>query len=238
MDGINSIIKAMQTDLRKLNVIGHNLANVDTNAFKRIVENLKTQNLEKVDNAAIRSERKRVNLDVLSHIDNSNGALKHTGRELNIAIEGDGYFQIRDQVGTWLTRKGELKIDSDGFLTLLDGSKLQGIDGDIQVQPGTIHVKNNGEIYQSDQQAIAKIAIFNAPDQTLVERGAGKYASSSISIIEQPSIRQKFLETSNVNHLQEMVNLVELTRHFEGSQQILQGYSTMMEELISKVGRV
>ncbi|MFA0810756.1 flagellar hook-basal body protein [Microbulbifer epialgicus] len=238
MEGINTILNTMQSDLRKLNSIGHNLANVDTNAYKRIVADLEVQSIDLVGKELAITGSNNINIVSSSRVDYSNGALKFTGRSLNVAIEGDGYFQVRDNAGTWLTRQGELKVDSEGYLTLLDGSKLQGIDGDIQVQPGTIEIRNNGELYQEGDQVIAKIAVVDASDNMLQEIGKGKYSSPSVSLLEQPSVRQEFLEMSNVNHLHEMVSLVELTRHFEGSQQVLQGYSTMMEELVSKVGRI
>ena len=234
IDGIETVLRTMQNDVKKLGVVGQNLANIQTTAFKRLFDNVHTS--DAVQAAGNSSQLRSASLT--NSADLSQGPLKNTGSKLNIAIEGDGFFQVRGDNGLLLTRKGELKIDDDGYLSLLSGERLQGADGDILLQPGAFEIDREGNVYQDSDQASNQILVISAPLHALSDVGNGNYANTAGERVETSKIRQGFLEASNVNHLQEMTRLIELTRHFETSQQVLQSYNVMLEEAVTKLGRV
>ncbi|MEX2964303.1 flagellar hook-basal body protein [Microbulbifer sp. TYP-18] len=230
IDGIDIVAGSMQADINRLNVASQNLANMDTNAYKRVTDEVtvpknSAQNITSVESGS-------------GQIDYSQGVLKYTGRKLNLAIEGDGFFQVKNGDSLFLTRRGELKVDNQGFLTLLNGARLQNENGDVQLASGDFKVDRQGNIYQDGNLPLSKLSIVHASPEQLVSVGTGLYTGRLSQPVEIPSVRQGFLETSNVNHLQEMVKLVELTRHFEASQLVVQGYNTMLEEAITKIGRL
>ncbi|WP_444896397.1 flagellar hook-basal body complex protein [Microbulbifer sp. SSSA005] len=233
IDGISQILASLHGDINQLSNVSQNLANVSTNAYKKGFA---------VTSVAMSEDRAQaVNQDLTTTIresDFSQGVLKSTGRNLHLAIEGSGFFLVNDGTDYWLTRKGELSIDNQGYLTLLSGARLQGLQGDIALEPGEFDVDETGNIYQGEKEFVEQLSMFNAPLNSLVEGKPGMYKSSLMASTDQIHVRQGFLETSNVDQLQEMVKLMELVRHYEGGYQVIQSYSTIMDEAISKIGKV
>ncbi|MBB3063483.1 flagellar hook-basal body protein [Microbulbifer rhizosphaerae] len=236
IEGVSALLKSMQFDIEKLDIASQNLANIQTNGYKRIVDNIASTGAEVQDVENTTLAAKEGVPEVNKSVDFSQGSLKYTGRKLNIALEGDGFLQVRHGDNLLLTRRGELKVDQQGFLTLLNGAKLQGYEGDISLQPGSFEIDRQGYVYQEGGEPIAQLAIVNTSD--LFPQGSGLYSSNIVEPLEVVSVRQGFLEASNVNHLQEMIKLVELTRHFESGHQVLQGYNTMMEDAVTRIGRI
>jgi flagellar basal body rod protein FlgG len=172
-------------------------------------------------------------------VDMSPGTLRHTGNPLDIAIEGDGYFEIMTNAGPAYTRRGTLHLDTGGRLVTEQGYPLMGVGGELVVSGTSVAIDPNGEVRQPDRTiGQVKLMRFANPDN-LVSLGNGLFLQGSARPADtgtDGTIRAGFQESSNVNSPREMVQLAETVRHFEAMQKIMQGYDDAFEKTLHKLG--
>ncbi|MBU2711651.1 flagellar hook-basal body complex protein [Zooshikella harenae] len=207
-------------DLQSLNNITHNLANTNTNAYKRWVD----------VNKGLTSTNS-------SSMDLSTGSLHRTNRYKDIALKGSGFFVVKQQGQTYLTRRGELEINKEGYLTLASGERLQGQSGDIILEPKSFSVDQHGNIIQ-DNVVKDSIQVVNANLTGDHYLGNGLFRHENTTPVQQQNkdIIQQHLESSNAVAMDEMVNLINLNRHYESIFQVANGYNSLLEKTISDLG--
>lgn len=242
---------AIRNQLRQLDTISRNVANIDTRAYKREIHLHRgfdsfmagsgAPALAAADapDAALRSVDSATTTAPTTPetaTDFRAGALRRTGSALDVAIEGDGFFQLQTAQGIVLTRDGRFQIDSQGQLTALDGAPVvtRGnavFDGDLLIQgDGTIKTADHGE---------AQIEIVAAAPQALQAIGPGRYVAPT-SIAPTPGsfhLRQGFVESSNVDYMQETVDMMGLMRNVQSNQQLLRAYDEIIDSAVSTLGQ-
>lgn len=216
---------SMQADMNRLNTVAHNVANTSTAGFKR------TFPLAMVDGTA-----------ATMMVDQRQGALSRTGADLNLAIEGSGYFMASADGQDYLTRGGALRLDSRGRLVLAQsGVPVLGEGGEIFLKPGAFRVETSGAIFQDDSKVAQLKLVLPAKDALLEAAGNGLYRFTGALAGpeekgEAPLVRQGYLEMSNVNSTREMVELMEATRHFESVQKAVQGMDAVWDKALRTLG--
>lgn len=266
--GVYSALSGALAQSQRLDTIANNLANVNTAGFKKdqqVFREYLTAN-EKMPEV-IQAPRVVASIESFydtqggekSYVDSAGtytdftqGSLKSTGAPLDIAIDGGGFFEINTPAGVRLTRVGSFKLDSAGQLVTKDGYHVlkagpEGADPTSRVirfqGQGTISISNEGEIIEGDQ-SLGKISLVNVPNKdSLSKVGAGyfdfkKNATREITNVPNPSVKQGFIESSNVNIVQEMTDMISTTRLFESSQKAIQAYDSMSDKLINVVGSI
>ncbi|MCS3806409.1 flagellar basal body rod protein FlgG [Chromobacterium alkanivorans] len=220
---LNVMAASMQADMNRVNTVAHNIANSNTAGYKRLF----TLGGE-VQAGALADARQ--------------GAMHRTGSDLDLAIEGPGYFSALDNGGAYVSRGGGLRLDSRGRLVLAQsGMPLEGEQGEIFLQPGAFRVADDGQVFQKEL-AVARIKlVYPAKDARLEAAGNGLYRVSGA--MAEPRdlggpgrLRQGFLEMSNVNSTREMVELMEATRHFESVQKAVQGMDAVWDKALRSLG--
>jgi flagellar basal-body rod protein FlgF len=237
MDALTITAAGMQDDLKRLEVISQNLANVLTPGYKKQMtigvpfsaqfSNLQSNNISEAINA-------RRNL-----IDPSAGSLKFTGRKQDMAIEGDGFFEIKTDEGFAYTRQGSVHVDVQGRLIGEHGFPVMGEAGEMRLNGTAFTIAQNGDVVQDDRIAgrLKRVRFEHA--ELMTPRGSGMYEQGGASLVEARAtnmIRAGYQENSNVNSPQEMIKLTETVRHFEALQKIMQGYDDILEKSIRKLG--
>jgi flagellar basal-body rod protein FlgG len=172
----------------------------------------------------------------------SQGVLRNTGNVLDIAIEGDAFFEVMSPHGRLYTRQGNLHVDAEGRLIDVAGRGVVGVDGDIFVNGGQPQIKDDGQVFVgSEYRGQLKLSRFDAVE-ALEKIGAGMYQSSAMpnAVNGAPDVRvrQGYVEASNVDPTREMVNLITVSRHFESVQKALSTYDQMMDSAIKTIGEV
>ncbi|QSA98371.1 flagellar basal-body rod protein FlgF [Methylococcus sp. EFPC2] len=204
------------------NANANNLANVNTTAFKADLEQFRSQPLFGPGHPSrvfAMSERTGVDL--------SAGPQVTTGRNLDMAINGEGWFAVQAKDGTEAyTRAGELHIDEQGRLLNGQGLPVIGAGGPITLPPadkvdigidGTVSIipqgSNAAGLAQLDQ-----LKLVNPPRSELekgldglMRRASGQPAPANPDV----KLASGVLETSNVSSVEEMVRMIELQRHYE-----------------------
>jgi flagellar basal-body rod protein FlgF len=164
----------------------------------------------------------------------ASGAIQQTGRDLDVAVQGQGWIAVQlANGGEAYTRSGSLQISPNGVLQTRNGLNVQGDGGAISVPPdsnitvakdGTVSVVPTG-MKPSTVAAVGRIKLVNPPEDQLVKgndglfrlRGGGEApADAGVALIDGA------LEGSNVNVVQEMVNMITLARQFDMQMKLLQ----------------
>ncbi len=219
--------------LDQLNNVSNNLSNVNTPGFKKLLLNEMSQKIPE-------NKGKKGDLFVFPRFEKSvviqnQGSIKDTGRKLDFAIFGEGYFQIETPTGQLLTRNGHFSISPDGFLIdqnggyVLDNNKQR-----IQIDSTKpINVNRNGEIYQKGN-LVAKLGILQFDN--VKPAGNSYYLPTGNSRKANFSLLQGHLENSNVNAIESMMDLINSQRRFEMYGNLLRALD-QLEQRSHEIGK-
>ena len=238
----------MERETKRLDVIANNLANASTNGFKTsgTTNGVFSKILEDVKVGTTRIDISNYSPDVVStYTDFSQGSLMSTGSDKDLAIVNDdnAFFEVENAEGDKLyTRNGAFLINKEGYLVTSENYKVMGQKGYIKFNNTTkIGVSYTGEVTDSTGTVIDSLNIkaFENP-QTLLNVG-GTYWTSGETTSEKifnGEVQQNYLETSNVNTVEEMVNMIEVTRAYEANQKVLQANDELLGQSnsIGKIG--
>jgi flagellar basal-body rod protein FlgF len=229
--GAYSALSGMRTRLEELDRLAFDLANVSTSGYK-------TERASKT--AAERDEFATAlesAVDVVSSgtkVDFSSGAIANTGRDLDVAIDGQGFFEIETERGLRYTRNGGFQRRADGVLSTAEGEPVLGEGGPISVGTGAVSVSADGTI-KSGNAVVGRLRVveFGSERDLIRESGSRFRALTGAEPTDvEPKVIGGALEQSNVSIVDRMAALTELTRGFEALQK---GVSVLMNDLDSRV---
>jgi flagellar basal-body rod protein FlgG len=246
----------MEAQQTQLDVISHNLANVSTTGFKRasaVFEDLMYQNLRQVGANSTEQSQLPTGLQlglgvrtVATSRSFTQGSMQQTNNQLDLAIKGNGFFQVTQPDGTLgYTRDGSFQVDAQGRLVTSSGLPVaNGITvptGATNVSiatDGTVSATISG---QTTPQTIGTLALANFVNPAGLEpRGENLYAETAASGQPQGgtagtnglgTVMQGFLETSNVNVVQELVSMIQTQRAYEMNSKAIQTSDQMLQKL-------
>jgi len=226
----------------QLDVISQNLANANTAGYKKDTLSFKDY-LFQTEPSSTPDGRDMTEYSG-SKTDLSNGNSVSTGNSFDIAVEGDGFIALE---GNKYTRKGDLKKNGEGFLTTNDGIKVLGQAGPISIPDdstqvsidlqGKVSVLTVGNTLPSEIDTI-KVVNFG-PDANLTKTGDGLFtANADAGTPSTATIKQGYLETSNVNVVKEMVQMIQAMREFETYQKAIQAFDSATSKVTNDLGRL
>ena len=207
----------------------HNLANVSTTGFKADLANALAQPV--YGGGGLPSRVYAVAETPLSNL--SNGALIDTGRELDVAIMGEGWMVFENEAGEEVySREGNFSVDTTGILRNASGLAVQGSAGPVVVPEsekieigtdGTISVRALGQGPETLVE-VDRIKLVNPDLKDLTKGVDGLFRSSNPVEVVDPNIvvSTGFLEGSNVNAVDELASIVSLSRQFEMQIKMMQ----------------
>ena len=217
-----------------LETIANNLANVSTAGF-RGRHNIFSSVLASANNSSLSVVNQDANdYGVLSatRLDSSQGALEKTGNDLDLAIEGPGYFAVQTPTGTAYARGGNFRVSPQHQLITSAGDPVMGDNGPITVVGAPVSISADGTI--SVQGAITgklKLVDF-APSVEMQSSGGGYYtlAAGVVPVATTSSVRQGMLESSNVNPVTSVVELITAQREVETMRRVLTMFNSEMDK--------
>lgn len=242
--GLYTAATGMLTGSKKVDVIANNISNVDTDGYKKDIP---------VSGSFREVLTKRINDDTLgnknigtinygSYVDqvytiHSQGQLYQTDNNLDFAIQGDGYFEVETGEGVVYTRNGSFNRNSQGYLVDGQGNYVLGENGRIYIENDDISVDDRGSIF-SDGVYIDRLRLVDFEDKTsLVKQGDNYFSQDGGAAPAQASIRQGFLEKSNVNPVDEMVEMISVMRNYETSQRMIKMQDQTLDKAVNEIAR-
>lgn len=221
--------------MREMQAVANNIANMSTTGFRR--EGVIFQEyIVPLENGPSLS---MANGDARS-IDLSQGGLSRTDAALDLAIQGEGFFQIQTPDGPRLTRAGSFTTSATDELVTFDGFRVLDEGGapiSLQGSEGQLRIAEDGTISTSSGP-IAKLGLWQPTDPlTLTHQAGTMFSSSGVQPLENGKILQGFVEDSNVNPIQEVARMVEVQRAYEMGQSFSEQEDKRMRGVIETLGR-
>jgi flagellar basal-body rod protein FlgF len=236
---------------RQLNVVANNIANVNTNGFKAD-ESLFEEHLNSgahEDNFVSTDRRVSYVQDRGTYRDLSPGPVQQTSNPLDVAIDGRGFLAVQTQGGERYTRDGNLQINSQGQLVTAAGDAVLGTSGPIVLQPTDhdVNISPDGTVTVLEgttrtDSIRGKLRIANFTDaQKLLKEGYNLYSQGEAGVAPadaKTTVRQGYVEKSNVNAVSEMSRMVEVMRTYTQIATLLQQQSDLHKSAIEKLADV
>jgi flagellar basal-body rod protein FlgF/flagellar basal-body rod protein FlgG len=225
----------MVTRTQALDTIANNLANASTigyrsehNVFRSVLADAGDASSESVLDQTVNT------YGILSGttLDQSQGALQKTGNDLDLAIQGSGYFVVQTSNGPVYTRNGAFQVSSHGQLITAAGDAVMGDSGEISILSGKVSISSDGTI-SSNGAVSGKLKVVEFPEGAeLTSVGSTNYSAPANTATPaiNSNVRQGMLESSNVNPITAMVELVNAQRTTEMMQRALSMFSSEMDK--------
>jgi flagellar basal-body rod protein FlgG len=254
--GLYTAYTGMINEQNRMDVITNNMANSATTGFK--AEGATAQSFADVyavkikDASEYYANRRLGGMSMGAQIgetytDYAQGSFKETGNTYDMALDGNGFFSISftnksGQTSTKYTRDGAFTVNTQGFLVTKDGDFVLGNgNSPIKIDVNTtVKIDSIGNIYQ-DGTLVNKLAIADFKDYNYLEKyGENMYNSVNGGTTQVPTARvqQGYLESSNVNIVSEMVDMIAVTRAYETNQKVIQTIDGTLDKAVNTVGKL
>lgn len=232
--GLSEIAAYLSQDVGQLRSISQNIANVDTPGYRAQSQVLRFGSLigSEVAGNAFGTPV------VQDFTTNRQGSLRQTGRSLDVALSGSGYFAVQTPVGVRYTRAGHLHLSADGILVDASGYPVLGAGGTIALQGSGVAIAADGSISEAGR-TVGRLAVFDLADPAMVSpAGQGLYRYTGNAQPDSTTkVVQGNLEMSNVDPAEEMVNLIRLNRQIGTLQRTFAAYDQVLGMGINQIGK-
>jgi flagellar basal-body rod protein FlgF len=234
--GYYTALSGMRTRMDALDRLAADIANASTAGYK--TERAGTRQADRPTfGATLQSAVDVANGE--ARTDLRPGAMASTGRTMDIAIQGSGFFVVNTPQGERYTRNGHLVRGIDGTLSTDEGNAVMGTDGPIKIDTGTVEVDADGTVRNAGSIA-GKLKIVDLGENPKLLRDGGSRFSTvgTPSVVEKPTVVTGSLEQSNVSMAERVAELSDVARNFET---LLRAVSVLMNDVdrgaITELGR-
>lgn len=261
--GLYTAYTGMLNEQNRLDILSNNLANADTNGYKKEGTTSQTFADElaiKIKDTSYYSMPQRLGtMSMGVHIgetytDYSQGNFSVTENATDFALDGDGFFAIAytDKAGNTsvkYTRDGAFVVNTAGYLVTKDGdfvlNQNGALNGDpaqrIQLDPNAeIAVDEDGNIYQNNVQ-VATLGVVDFEDYNyLAKYGENMYdlVDGGVRVASDAAVNQGCIEASNINIVSEMVDMITITRAYQAGQKVINAIDETLDKAVNQVGKV
>lgn len=235
------IAESMRTD-----VTSNNLANANTAGFKKdvaVMKDFASMLITRINDGAeapvIGSLGIGAGVDEVATM-HSMGAVRTTGNDFDLALEGKGFFAVETPRGIRYTRNGTFVKNSRNELVTQDGYRVLGENGPITIEGRKMVVDSGGNVVVDDQPIGTLQIVEFANEKQLAKEGSSLYiaAPGQTGTRGASSVHQGTLEMSNVNVISEMVNLISNYRAYEINSKTVQSNDHLLDKAVNEVGKI
>ncbi len=233
----NSAVIGLFRQERRYELISNNLSNVQTPGFKKDVPIF-----HEVFSEALHPSLSILSMDSeISQTLLQQGEIQSTRNPLDLAIEGEGFFKVKTPEGVRYTRNGNFRLTREGVLVESNGFPVLSRNGEITLPGGQIAVEKDGAI-KVDGADRDKLALVTFADlKALKKEGKTLFkleGEQDEKEAEGTQIVQGALEGSNVNALEEMVQMIDSLRTFEACYKIVQVQDELNAKSVNELAKV
>ena len=224
ISGAYNLIDGALAHKLRFDTISNNLANINTNAFKK----------------DIISFNQVLTMKNTSAIDLTPGPISHTGNKFDVALSSPGFFKIQTSRGIRYTRDGSFTLNLDRSLVTQNGDTVLGQNGPIKIDGSNVSIGIDGQVVV-DNGAVDRILVVDFEQPRLLRKeGSSSYVyqggEEDISPAEGVSVQQGYIEGSNVSAMEEMIKMVEVLRAFESAQKAIQVIDEITGKMVNEAG--
>jgi flagellar basal-body rod protein FlgF/flagellar basal-body rod protein FlgG len=232
--GYYALSTALIARTQALDTIANNLANASTTGYLA-EQNVFSSVLTASGNAMASPLNRAINdYGVMggTKLDMSQGALQKTGNDLDLAVQGSGFFVVQTANGPVYSRDGAFQVSSKGQLVTAQGDPVMGQKGSLTILPGPVSISPDGTI-SSNGAVTGKLKLVSFPAGTTLNSLGSTYytapANSAVAATDS-TVQQGALESSNVNPVSGMVELITAQRSDEMMQRALSMFNSEIDK--------
>lgn len=247
-DGIYTALSGSLAQQHQLDTIANNVANASTAGFRgdravfgELVAG--AQKGQRVDprQPAPQQTDQFVKVE-MNQLDMQAGVMRQTGNPLDLGLQGDGFFVVRTPQGDRLTRSGNFMIQESGELSTHDGNLVIG-EGNLPItfprNTKSIEIRPDGTV-RADDAVVGKLSLKNVKDpNALLREGTTTYSvkeGTPIVEADRLDIVQGHLESSNVNPVNGLNELITVNRTFDALQRVIQSFQEIDQRTARDLG--
>lgn len=233
-DLILQLAGVIQRDIDSLKGVSQNIANANTPGYRAS----RTFSVLAPADLGTGTSHDLEAIESLTSFNLQGGALQQTGTATDLALTGDAWFAVEDGRATLLTRDGRFHVDSAGYLVNASGLRVLGGGSPLQVDNGVLRIDSRGEVSVNDQP-VARLDLVRVNDPArLTALGAGLYQyTGRMAPAQDYVVHQGVQERSNVDLGNDMVKIMEISRHVESTQRALSAYDGLLDTGINQLGK-
>lgn len=255
--GLYTAYTGMINEQNRMDIMTNSLANVSTVGFKK--EGSTSQSFDdiltlKIKDASVGIRNvQRIGIDNPgvkigeNYTDFTQGPFRITGNTYDLALSGEGFFAIEftnkaGETSTKYTRAGQFTLNREGYLVTQEGDYVLDT-ANRRIRLDTLKestILKNGTITQDDRP-VAQIQVTDFADYDYLERYGETYfqpLEGAQTVAPDAEINSGYLEMANVQSVQEMVNLIAITRAYESNQKVIQTYDDTMNIAVNQLGKI
>lgn len=225
---------------RRMDVMANNMANINTTGFKGeniLFEEYLMPTARHNDFPTLDQPLSYVQDWATVH-DMSAGALLQTGNELDVALNGEGFFAVETPAGERFTRSGAFQLSNTGVLVDLSGNPVMGVGGQFQFGPEEvgISISQDGTVSSSaGVKGQLRIVEFENTEE-LTRSGDNLFAGGTPLAATTTVAMQGYLERSNVSGVSEMADMIRITRSYESISSLTKKQDELRRDAIQRLG--
>ncbi|WP_199611747.1 flagellar basal body rod C-terminal domain-containing protein [Flocculibacter collagenilyticus] len=224
MSSAEIILNSIQNNINQVEVLSHNVANANTPGFKaaQVFSEFNSSGKAKLINTVTNK---------------AGSSVVNTNRSLDIALLNQNFLQVEYNNQLVMTRNGRLHIDSSGQLKHSSGAFVIGELGHIQLPEGDVQINNAGKIYVNGEYLDKLVSVRPSEGTTLNSIGSGLYSPNGKVSPHINDFQQGAINSASVDVSQDMVRLIELSRHTQSLQKALHALDQISNAGINELGK-
>jgi flagellar basal-body rod protein FlgG len=242
--GLYTAATGMNLQLNREDAVANNLANINTIGYKKdevtsvsfheeLFLALDKYGVTPIGRASLGVEVE----EAYTHL--TPGNYITTGNALDLSITGDGYFLVESPSGRYLTRNGDFSKSVDGYLVTSEGDRVIGENGPVWLGNHQVNIGKDGTMVVDGQIAGRLLVVLPTDQASLVKEGSSRFRfAGGWTRDDNSQINQGEIENSNVNPIEEMAKMIEVTRAYESNQKVIAVMDEVMNKIANEIGRV
>jgi flagellar basal-body rod protein FlgF len=249
--GLYTAASGMMTGQAAMDLITNNLSNVNTAGYRKdqsltaAFPQMLISRINKNESAVIGRLGTGSSIDEV-YTTYSDGAVTASDNPLDLALQGDAYFTVRDAQGrVYATRNGQFTTDGSQRLVTADGRAVLGESGgqpaDIFLPNGQLTVRTDGTLIgavDSNGQTIDRLYLVSKPAGSVWTKEGDSLFSGNFAAPVSYSVQQSAVEGSNVDPADEMVRMIDALRAYEANSKVIQTVDDTLDKLLSNAGNI
>lgn len=239
ISGLYSAATAIDVANRRQEITSENLANLQMPGYRRRVMSQSSFDAVLQPMQGGYSSKLLGTVPDETQYDFMQGHIEETKLKLDVALNGAGFFTVQGPSGPLYTRSGAFHLDPQGVLVNVDGMPILGTGGPIQIPAGItegqLEITRDGNIYAGDQQ-IGRLALVQFADNSvLTAEGASLFSAppDAVTTGSAAEVLQGRLEMSNTSSVNELINIIAISRHRDAAQKAI---TTISDSIQKRIG--
>ena len=225
----------------RLEAYANNLANINTNGYKADLPVFRFETpvvTSETNNNTMRLSPYALPLEYVTNFEA--GPLRETSGPMDVAIVGNGFFEVQTPQGVLYTRNGNLSINENGVLSTAQGWPVMGQGGEITIHSGRIDINEDGQVLV-DGAVVGVLKVVDFGDPSKLRKAGNSLFKAEIPDAglregQNYRIAQGALEMSNVDAIRTMTDIIEATRVFETYQKVIRSADEATAKTVNEVG--